>query len=83
VIRGSPTAINIARVWIIVAVVCKLRARVARSEVRAIIFVRDRIMVAAGFKLRARVTRSESRANNFFWGFYTSSGGGARCERES
>jgi hypothetical protein len=47
VTRGSPAAIKIARVWIIIAAVCKLRARVARSEVRAIILVRDRIMVAA------------------------------------
>jgi hypothetical protein len=61
----SPTAINIARVWIILAAVYELRARVARSEVRATIFVRDRIMVAAGCEVRARVTRSKVRANSF------------------
>jgi hypothetical protein len=56
VILGGPAAINISRVWIIVAVVCELRARVARSYVRAINFVKDRIMVAAGCELQARIS---------------------------
>jgi hypothetical protein len=48
VILGGPAAINISRIWIIVAAVCELRARVARSYVQAIIFVKDRIMVVGG-----------------------------------
>jgi hypothetical protein len=76
VILGGPAAINISRVWIIVAAVCELRAQVARSHVQAIIFVKDRIMVVGGCQLRARITRSESQANTLSRVFILVAAGG-------
>lgn len=47
-IRGSPATFILARIWIIVVVVCEVRVQVARYEVRANIFAKVKILVAAG-----------------------------------